>query len=182
VDLLHRNKLTLLVAGGILSVVLVTSAYGVLTSNSGGPVAAVKMVREDGGSATTSNSWNPVPGALLEVTIPGASGTDVLLARFTAASDCRGADGAGCLVRIVLTPAGGNGTELAPKSGDVFRFDTAPVGNSAGGVDDVIEAHAMERSSSRLPAGTYSVRVDYRVTSNAQFALSQWHFTVERID
>jgi hypothetical protein len=48
--------------------------------------------------------------------------------------------------------------------------------------DDLTEAHATERSSDVLPAGTYTVDVQYAVSrTGLGFQLNGWHMTVERV-
>ena len=66
---------------------------------------------------------------------------------------------------------GGETVELNPQAGLDYRFDTV--------ASDGQEGHAMERSI-RLGAGTYVIRAQRAVSSNAvSFRLDDWHLAVE---
>ncbi|SRR6266540_3191667 len=164
-----------LVLATALVTVLVNDALGepARTSNSGGAVAAVKVVRETTGQGNTNpTAWTAVPGATTSITIP-AGAKAIILARFTAESHCQGGSSIDwCSVRVLI-----DGTEANPASGNDFAFQTPGTG---------FAALALDRSSGKLSAGpsgkTVSVTVQQKVTSASTYAwLDDWHLTVERI-
>jgi hypothetical protein len=77
-------------------------------------------------------------------------------------------------VRIVVINSAGTTTELQPVTSTDYRFD------SPGGAE---EAHALERFSAPLGAGTYTVRVQaLRITGITQFTLDDYAFTVGLVE
>jgi hypothetical protein len=101
--------------------------------------------------------------------------SELINARFTAESGCRGSAIGSCSVRIVAhSAATGTVTELQPASGMNFTFDSTNHGGN-----DLQESHAMERSL-RLPAGHYRFGVQHAVSiGSISSSLDDWHFAVE---
>ena len=173
---MFKLKKALVVTGSVVAAGLLigTAAYAIVVGRHGTISEHQHFVHSTDEFTTTATSFTNVTGAARWVTIhPGTR--RMLDARFTAESACFGAGG-WCSVRIVvINPAGGVVTELDPASGFDFAFD------SAGG-GDRWEAHAMERTSPFLSAGTYRVRVQARVVAGAtRIRLDDWTLAVEVI-
>ena len=128
--------------------------------------------------STSSLNWVNVSAVVAGwVPVPIADNTTRLInARFTGESYCDGPNAGFCTVRIVAVNAVAGATiELNPAAGTDFAFDADP----AGAADDMWEGNAIERSY-RLPAGSWSIRVQYAVTNAATvFRLDDWHLAVE---
>lgn len=122
-------------------------------------------------SLTSSTSWVDLPGSTSIVASP--EGSSVLVAAlFTAESDCVGAGG-WCEVRMVVDPPGATGFIALPPASEDAAFDS-----SHGG--DAWESHAIQGYLSDYGAGTYTVKVQYRVASGAAgFALDDWVLRVD---
>jgi hypothetical protein len=150
------------------------TAFAVLSSSAGG--AQLQMLNRGDNAATVTSStvFNDVPGAAVAVTVP-AGRTQLINARFTAESNCTRAIpalGGLCSTRIIAQRFGGGTVELNPQAGIDYAFDSVAT--------DRLEGHALERSI-RLTAGTYAIRVQRAVTSNAiTFRLDDWHLAVEK--
>ena len=119
-----------------------------------------------------------LPGAISVAVVPGGT-SRLLIARFAGESLCSGPATAAqgyCSVQIIATNvATGASVLFDPASGVDYAFDSNPTG----AVDDLWEGHAMERSK-RLRAGTYRIRVQWRVTSaTTVFRLDDWHYSLE---
>ncbi|MDF5757355.1 hypothetical protein [Spongiactinospora sp. TRM90649] len=124
-------------------------------------------------TAQTYGSWGNIPTAVVTVNVPAGT-TRFVDARFTAESLCAGTASAWCSVRIVVVNSAGTITELQPVTSTDYRFD------SPGGAE---EAHALERFSAPLGAGTYTVRVQaLRMTGITQFILDDYAFTVGLVE
>jgi len=160
---------TLLITG-----VLTGTAVAVLGSSAGGGVVRVDNRTETSASSTNATTWLDLPGANALVGVP-AGQSRLFDARFTAESQCQGANSGYCSVRIIATNvATGGSIELNPQSGIDYAFDS----DQAGGASDLWEGNAMERSI-RLPGGTYRIRVQRAVTNNTvSFRLDDWHLAV----
>jgi hypothetical protein len=134
----------------------------------------VKVVRESTEQLTTSQSWVNLPNASTTITVPSGQ-TALILARFSAESSCTNdadPDGWPCNVRILI-----GGVEGGPASGNDFAFDTAAC--CQGDVDGR-ESHSVDRSRLSVPAGTYTVQVQWKTTGGSLFSLDDWSLTVER--
>jgi hypothetical protein len=134
-------------------------ALAATTVVQGNAINKVSVVREDqvqNLGPNTSTTFVDLPGASTTVTVP-AGQRGLLLARFSAESDCE-SDGPGyCSVRIVATPTGGQSTEMQPAAGLDFAFDSPDAGGA--GVD-TLDAHSMDRSLVVGP-GNYTVKVQW---------------------
>jgi hypothetical protein len=101
------------------------------------------------------------------ITIPaGQSG--FLLSTFSGESNCSGTPGGWCALRVTV-----NGAESNPIVGANFAFDSM---SSSG---DLWESHSIQRISNRLPAGTYSVQVEWAVVGTGTFNIDDWLLQVE---
>jgi len=150
------------------------TALAVVSTSNGGAQLQMLNRGDNVPSVTSSTTFSDVPGAARVVGVPSGA-TRLINARFTAESQCTRAIlpvlGGGCSTRIVAQRIGGATVELNPQAGLDYRFDTV--------ASDGQEGHAMERSI-RLGAGTYVIRAQRAVTSNAvSFRLDDWHLAVE---
>lgn len=101
-------------------------------------------------NSSATSTWQNVPNMSRSVTI--ASGTRRALdVSYTAESQCTGTSG-WCSVRAVVINSAGTVTELNPVASTDFAFDSADA-------TDNWESNAINRTSSFLPAGTYTVRI-----------------------
>jgi hypothetical protein len=167
-----RIKKSLFVGLGAATLVLVgTAAQAVLTGVSGTQSDLQRYVNETTAWSTAAAAFVDVPGAATTVTVP--RGTRKMIdARYTAESQCTGTGG-WCSVRIVVVRPNGTLLELNPQSGTDFAFDSAGADNW--------ESHAIERTSSYLPAGTYRVKVQAGVVGATSLRLDDWTLAVERV-
>jgi hypothetical protein len=150
------------------------TAMAVLSGSAGGAQLQMQNRGDNVATLTSSTAFNDVPGANVVVGVP--SGTSQLInARFTAETNCTRANpalGGWCSTRIIAQRIGGATVELNPVAGIDYAFDSVAT--------DRHEGHALERSI-RLGAGTYVIRVQRAVTSNAiSFRLDDWHLAVEK--
>jgi len=170
---LRQHRLTILVAGGILAAVLVSSAVGDLSGGTGGAVTRVKVVSGSDLTSQRDNVFGNVPGAATFISVPSSGG--LLTARFTALSACTSDSGGVCALRIRAS-RGSTSRPMEP-AGD-NNFDAAPTGAAAASAH--LEAHAIERSL-KVGGGVWKVFVQYAVTGQETvFFLDEWHLTVER--
>jgi hypothetical protein len=169
---MSRIKKSLLVVVGVATAVLVgTGAQAVLTGVTGTISDQQKFLNETVAWGTGSAAYVDVPGAATAIAVP--SGTRRMLdTRFTAESSCTGGSG-WCSVRIVLIRPNGTLLELNPQSGTDFAFDSPG--------SDLWEAHAIERTSPYLAAGTYRVKVQAATVGGSSLRLDDWTFAVERV-
>lgn len=170
---MSRIKKTLLVGLAAAAMLFAGgAAQAVLTGSSGSVTDQQRFVNENAPWSTAAAAFVDVPGAATTITIP--SGTRRMIdARYTAESQCTG--GGWCSVRIVVVRPNGTVLELNPVSGNDFAFD------SGAGADNW-ESHAIERTSSYLPAGSYRVKVQAGTVAGAtQLRLDDWTLAVERI-
>jgi hypothetical protein len=135
----------------------------------GNAVTRVKTVTNTGGATTTSGSYVALTSATTSIAVaPGQ--TALLLARFSAQSQCTGAAGS-CSVEIFVD---GNAADPVSTPAN-FAFDSASTGGAA-------NARAIDRSMV-VSAGVHTVQVRYAVAGGAtSFRLSHWSLTVERSD
>ncbi len=123
-------------------------------------------------STTSSTAWVDVPGSDALVRVPDGVYADIL-ARFSAESDCSGAAGQYCSVRLVMNTNGGPFTEMFPGSGTDAAFDS-------GGLEDYWEAHAIERLGFGKPGGSHIIKAQYRVSDPAvSFRVDDWVLVAE---
>jgi len=161
----------------VLLAVLTTPLLAAVT-HSGGGVLKVTVVTETNASATINDgTYMQLPGAIVNITVPAGT-TQLVRASFTAESACEaGAAGNYCTVRIVAVNAAGSITELSPKSGFDYAFDTVQAAE-----EDGWEGHAMDRSIVLGP-GNYAIRVQWGIVNKGgitTFRLDDWSFTVEQ--
>jgi hypothetical protein len=148
------------------------------TSESGGSLVGIQVARDTGAQNLNTTSFSNLSGAAVSLRV--SAGTRYLvLATFSAESRCDGPNNSFCSIRIVAVPSGGSATSLHPKSGTDYAFDSP---GDAPGTD--WEGHSVQRSI-RLSGGsngrTYTIRVQGTLQSGAtNFALDDWHLTVER--
>jgi len=170
---MSRIKKSVFVGLGVAAMVLVgTAAQAVLTGVSGTTSDWHRYVNESNAWSTSAAAFVDVPGATTTITI--SSGTRRMLdVRYTAESQC-GGSGGWCAVRAVVVRPNGTLLELNPQSGTDFAFDSAGADNW--------ESHAIERTSSYLPAGTYRVKIQAGVVAGAtSLRLDDWTLAVERV-
>ena len=171
------KKLGALIGALVVSGALAGTAAAVITWDTGGAQVKVDKRTNNVPSTTSSTDWVNLPGASVGVFVP-ANQTRLYDVPFFAESLCNGPAAGTCTVRIMAFGGPGGPIELNPQAGADFAFDT----DMAGGLDDVREAHAMERSK-RLAGGAngtnYTIQVQFAVT-NAQtaFTLDDWHLAV----
>jgi len=156
---------------------LTPSAKAQVIIAGGGSLLHVDTRSSPAKSSTTSTNFTVLPGAQVQITIPSSGGSRLIVARFSATSNCTGtADGPdACLVRIVALRSGTSTvTELNPQlASHPFSFDGV---SPNGGV------RSIERSA-RLTPGTYVVRAQWAVAGTGlQFFLTGWHFIVQQYD
>jgi hypothetical protein len=171
----HRKLKLALVGVASAAALLATGAgaQAVLTGTSGS-YAERNLNRTQNVAYTNTSaagSWQAVPGMSHVVTV--ASGTTRMIeASYSARSYCAGGTGY-CSVRIVFVKAGVAGvTELNPVLGLNSIFDSADT--------DRYEAHAFDRSTGYLGAGTYTVRVEAAEWGTVgTFQLTGQHFGVD---
>ena len=177
---MNRPSRTLVVAAltvavaGILSGVAIGAGVASTTNTGGTSVERVNVVRSTDVFHTGSTAFTNVAGATSKITVP-AGHRAVLVARFTAQEDCNVGDGSptgSCMLRILLGEH-----EMQPASAGQI-VDSVQAGRAAG-----IRSAALDRSTAVLGPGTYTVRVQGRVTNALMvFEMTDWHLTVERVD
>lgn len=159
-----------LVAATALVTLVVHGAFAATTQVQGSTPSRVKVLRAPPSQifSTTSGTFSNVPGARMKITVPsGAPG--LVIVRFTGQAGCEsGIATAFCSLRIFV-----GGKQAQPKTkGAAFIF----VGATS---DGQFGSYATERSRGGLSPGTYTVRVQWRTTSGADFSLENWHLTAE---
>ena len=170
--LLKSKKKFLVHSGRRLAVTGGTALAVVSTSAGGSQVQMLNRVTTSA-SVTSSTMFSDVPGATAWWAFRRAR-TRLINARFTAESIAPGRSSRPR--RRVLDPDRGpahrwGDGRAEPAGGSDYAFDTV--------ASDGQEGHAMERSI-RLGAGTYVIRAQRAVTSNAvSFRLDDWHLAVE---
>jgi hypothetical protein len=161
-----------LLAGAVLAVLLVgTAAQAIQTVRSGGIADQQRFIHQTDATEHGSTTFLDVATAAVTVTIP-AGQTRLLDARFSAESQCTGTTG-WCSVRIVVLRPDGTVLELDPVAGPDFAFDSVSTDNW--------ESHAIERTSPRLPAGAYRVKVQAAVVGATSLRLDDWTFALAMI-
>ena len=165
---------------GPVVAVLVAAIAGVALgstarSTAGGTsVERVNVARGTDVFHSSGTAFADVGGATTKLTVP-AGHRSFLVARFTAQADCNVGDGnpsGHCMARILL---GSNGMQPGP-GGTIV--DSVIDGRSTG-----IRSIALDRSTAVLGPGTYTVKVQARVTSALMILeITDWHLTIERVD
>jgi hypothetical protein len=166
--------------GAAALVVLVAAGIAMaISSNSGGPITAVRAVESSAPASTSSDTFVDVPGALTQKVIVAGGRSALMLVRFSAESQCGGpgANDTGCLVRIMLKPDGGVAREALPATNDFF-FDEDKSTTALG----EREARSMDRWLVVGP-GTWRARVQFAVQDPLNtFTLDDWSLILERSD
>ena len=158
-----------------VALVLLVQAAIAATTKSGGPIVKVKVVRGGDYLHVTSTSFVDVPGATTKMKVPVGQQA-LLIMRLTAETSCVGGTVGSdwCEARIVV-----NGTEAEPSNS---LDPITPFAIDSVSSDYAWEGHAMDRSLGPLSPGTYTVKVQARVTtSGVDLSLDDWHLTVERV-
>lgn len=117
---------------------------------------------------TITNDQASLPGAEHRLTLRR---TSLVLARFTATTECTGGGGGRCDV-FIGADADDDPDFLGELSSASFDSDG----------EDRAESHAVDGSIT-LPPGGYRFWVNLDATDdpNSKFSVEDWHFTVERI-
>lgn len=155
------------------------ASFAAVIAEHGGPLLRVDTRSEVSEFTTSSPTYVMLPGAQVQVVIPATGASRLIIARFTAESQCTGTGTPGryCSARIVAV-RGAATTELNPASGLDYAFDAV---TSPPNTDDQWEGNAMTRSI-RLNPGTYAIRVQVGIVNSATFRIDDWHLTVEQYD
>ena len=170
-----RWRLAAVLSSLALAVLLVHQAIaaGVRSSASGGTVEKVNVVRSSEIFNTSTKTFQTIPGATAQVTVPPGEHA-LLVARFTTQQDCTVGDGSptgSCMARLLA-----NTSEMKPSSGGQV-IDSVSSGAAAG-----VKAGALDRSFGPVGPGTYTIKVQVRVTSSLMILeVTDWHLTVERV-
>jgi len=168
-----RGRLARALAAGILvcgALAGVASAFPI--PSSGTSQISMQNVAENAASLYNLAGWADIPGASAIVSVP-AGASRLVNARFSAESQCNGAGAGNCYVRI-LARSGATELQLNPID-NLAVFDT----DQAGGSDDALEAHAIERSRRISQYGNWTIVVQRYVTNGSSFILDDWHVAVE---
>ena len=164
--------IALIGAGVSVGVAIGATAAG-RTAASGGAIERVNVVRSTEIFNTGSKTFTTIPGATATITVPPGERA-LLVARFTTQEDCNVADlspDGKCVARIVA-----NSTEMKPASGGQ-TIDTVRAGRTTG-----VRSAAIDRSIGPVGPGTYTIKVQVRVTGNIVILeVTDWHLTVERV-
>jgi hypothetical protein len=167
-----------LVAVGVLAVAgsAVATTAAVNDTIRAGATKKTTVVRFDGPPQTTgSSTFQDIPGTQATITFTKPS---ILLVTLTAETSCFNLVPTGaastCMARIVADGAG----ELGPAGVSGTALDSSDQGTES---QSSFEGHAMQRSSSVLPPGTYTVRPQYAVIGPAAFQIDDVHVTVEAV-
>ncbi|MEX2236113.1 MAG: hypothetical protein WEB00_01065 [Dehalococcoidia bacterium] len=143
-------------------------------SETGGTgLRAVRAVREDNASSTSSQAPIDLPGSTVSITVPDGQ-TYLFVARLSGETLCTGGDATEpfCYVRLVT----GGGLELKPSS--QYAPDPADAAWDSSDPDDA-ESPLLTRSIALGP-GIYQIKVQMWVNrAGMTIWLDDWHFTVE---
>src|SRR4051794_23712128 len=134
-----------LVVAGVAAVVAIAVTTRTVVSGSG--VTGVKVVRETNGIGigTGLNNWVNIPGANLNITVPSGQSA-FLLIDFASPTSCQAQISSPapaeieCWIRILV-----NGVQALPTM--FWQHGTTEPTS--------VEAHSLQYSTDRLPAGTY---------------------------
>jgi hypothetical protein len=162
-----------LVVAGVAAGIAVGAASAGRTTAAGGVVDKVNVVRSTEIFNTSTKTFKTIPGASTQITVPAGEHA-LLIARFTTQQDCTVGDGnpsGTCIARLLA-----NTSEMKPASGGQI-LDTVSNGAPAG-----VRAGALDRSFGPVGSGTYTIKVQVRVTSSLMILeVTDWHLTVERV-
>jgi hypothetical protein len=175
-----RRLLDLTIATALFSILgPAAGGFAATVSATGGVLLQVDTRSNRDGITTTSDILTSLPEAQIKIKVPAAGGSRLIVARFSAASNCAGASWGFCSARIVALNSGTNViTELHPQ-GVGGNFDSVASTNPE---SDYKESHSIERSI-RLNPGNYAIRVQWSVSGqNNVFAITDWHLTVSQYD
>ena len=148
--LLKRPRLA--VAVGLALALLLALVTGVVATSfvrSGHAVKAVKVATDDASVYTASTSWSDVPSMAVTMSVP-ANTQALFLITFSADSYCP--NSAQCAIRALL-----NGNVVAP--GAVYM-----------GAPD-LDTNSMQWLASPMPAGTYTIKIQYLANGGQTFTL-----------
>lgn len=176
---MKRGVRTAVIAvGSVVATLGVQAAIGqnpaVKFTFNGNASAKNQFVSENAFYTRDGTSYGVLPGAAVNMVVP--SGTQAYIhADFSASSLCQGP--LRCHLRLVIKGPGTGGSFISmhPQGSVVTDFfDSAAV--------EDWERHSTAGIAGPLNAGTYTVRVEWKVAvDGAQFSLQQWLLHVERI-
>jgi hypothetical protein len=153
--------------------VTVAGAAGSRTAAAGGSIDRVSVVRSTETFNTSTKTFQTIPGASTQITVPAGEHA-LLIARFTTQQDCTVGDGSptgNCMAKLLA-----NTSEMKPASGGQI-IDSVSSGAAAG-----VKAGVLDRSFGPVGPGTYTIKVQVRVTSSKMILeVTDWHLTVERV-
>ena len=146
------------------------SKAGVVTLTGTGLISRQVKTQTDT-TAHSGTTFASLAGAFAIVTVPTGS-TRLVVARFTAESQCSGPAENYCTIRIsAFNRTTTAVTELDPQVGLNHVFHRT--------ASDRFESHSISRAA-RLPSGSYSIIVQQATTLNAMtFVLDDWMFEVD---
>ena len=140
-----RPRLAVAVGLALATAVVATSFV-----RSGHAVKAVKVATDDALASTSGESWVDVPSMAVTMSVP--TDTQALfLITFSADNICSG--NSACLIRALI-----NGTVVAP--GQQVFFGTPYEGTNS-----------MQFLASPMPAGTYTIKIQYFASGGSTFSL-----------
>lgn len=125
----------------------------------------------DSFTTTTSQTWSDVPGATTTVRVPEGVYANIF-ARFSAESECTGTAGQWCSVRLMISKDGAAFLQMYPDAGTDSAFDSTGIDNW--------ESHTIERVRYGDPGSTYTIKVQYAVSSpGVTFGVDDWLLVAE---
>lgn len=142
----------LAVAVGLAMAVLLALATGVVATSfvrSGHAVKAVRVATDDVYTYTSSGNWDDVPSMAVTMSVPAKTHA-LFLITFSADNFC--SLSGNCLIRALM-----NGQEVAPGE---FRFGTS---------DEA--TNSVQFLASPMPAGTYTIKIQYLANGGQTFTL-----------
>jgi hypothetical protein len=160
-----------MIAGAVLGWLMGTAFGGVVDSAGGGLVSRHVRTQTDVSAYPGGTVFTKIPGAEIFVRVPAGS-TRLVLARFTAESQCSGPLDKYCAIRIVAFNRTTRSTaELHPQVGLNHVFQRTQ--------SDRFESHTIARAA-RLSSGSYSIIVQQATTTAPMtFILDDWIFEVD---
>jgi hypothetical protein len=163
-----RVRSIALVAATMLVTVAVHAALGASSTVRGQSPSRITVVRARALESTTAQTFRNIPGVRTRITVPSGQ-RGLVVVRFSGQAGCAsGVATAYCSIRIFV-----GGKQAQPKTvGAGFVFLDSEAGGRFG-------SYALERSRGGLSPGTYTVRVQWRSTSGAEFSIKNWHLTAE---
>jgi hypothetical protein len=129
-----------------------------------------RLLIQDNAGANSFAVDNQNVTASSSLTVP-ATNTGIIVATFTAESNCTGTAGGWCGIQIFC-----DGTELFPQVGTDFAFDSVGAASSGSNFHSL----SVTRRSDPFTGGTHSCSVQERLVNGAtQFRLDDWTFQFE---